>query len=230
MGPKSRQRGWVRPITSSFGGYSNNGNNRTFSLAHISLERTLSEMNYDTVREWLADWSRTLDPSEVHGSLCGVIASSYRLKLNDWQVYLFAELPEEASLDSDKREIAERFIQQVMNDFTDPNGVFDPMLPDDDEPLDARVAALASWCRGFVAGLSIGGIAEPSRLPGVCGEIAQDLADIAKADFEDESEEEESAYSELVEYVRVSSLLFLEELGQLSTDQNDQPKKDYLDA
>lgn len=178
--------------------------------------------------EWLDHPSLTFDASELHGSLCGVIASSYRLKLDEWTSFVFAELTEAGVSDQIIREQIGLFIDDTMESFTDANGVYDPLLPDDDEALSMRVAALASWCVGFVYGLGLGGIDEPDKLPGVCGEIAQDLIDISGADFEDDSEDQEVAYSELVEFVRVASLLFLEELGQVTADDTKPKNGDTL--
>ena len=191
-------------------------------------ERALAELTFDMVSEWLDYPSLTFDASEMHGSLCGVIASSYRVKLDDWCDFIFAELTEADVPDQLMRQQIGPFIDDTMESFTDANGVYDPLLPDDDEALSERVAALASWCVGFVYGLGLGGIEEPDKLPGVCGEIAQDLIEISGADFEEDSEDQEVAYSELVEFVRVASLLFLEELGQVTADDDKPQNKDRL--
>jgi uncharacterized protein YgfB (UPF0149 family) len=91
---------------------------------------------------------------------------------------------------------------------------FEPALPDEGEPLPARVEALADWCRGFVLGLLEGGVADATRLPGDAGEAARDLVELGSMGVEpgpyDDSHER--AIAEVAEYVRVAVQLIYEEL------------------
>jgi hypothetical protein len=59
------------------------------------------------------------------------------------------------------------------------------------------------------------------RLPGEVGEIVRDLSEITRVgvDTDQNSEQNESAYAELVEFVRVGVQLVFEELSPL----RDQP-------
>ena len=61
----------------------------------------------------------------------------------------------------------------------------------------------------------------PPRLPGEVGEIVRDLTEITRVGVDDgqTTETNESAYAELVEFVRVGVQLVFEELGPL----RDQP-------
>ncbi len=88
------------------------------------------------------------------------------------------------------------------------------MLPDDDEHLGERTAALAHWCSGFLYGLGVSGVTESTQLPGEAAEVLGDLAKIASVDYEldEPGEAEEQAYEEVVEYVRVGALLVFESL------------------
>lgn len=87
---------------------------------------------------------------------------------------------------------------------------FKPLLPTDDRPLDERTRCLAHWCSGFLAGFGAGG-------PVVRGDNAREalncLERIARATTDDnaDAEEEEGAYIELIEFVRVAALLLREE-------------------
>ena len=57
-------------------------------------------------------------------------------------------------------------------------------------------------------------IQDASELPGEVGEIVRDLTEISRADVDDarRHESNESAYAELVEFVRVGVQLVFEEL------------------
>jgi uncharacterized protein YgfB (UPF0149 family) len=93
---------------------------------------------------------------------------------------------------------------------------FQPLLPDDAEPLVQRVDGLAQWCQGFNHGLFVAariGDAEAELRSGNTAEIVCDFADMAQVAVGDEEPdaEGEAAYVELVEYVRVSVQLVYEE-------------------
>jgi uncharacterized protein len=92
---------------------------------------------------------------------------------------------------------------------------FEPLLPSDAQPIEARTTALAEWCQGFLYGLGAGNIPDASRLPGEVGEIVRDFAEITRAgvDGAETEESNESAYAELVEFVRVGVQLLFEELS-----------------
>ena len=93
---------------------------------------------------------------------------------------------------------------------------YELLLPADDEPLQRRVLALAQWCQGFYLGLGVSGINQLEKLPEDSREVVSDMTEIARMENYDEQpgEEDEGAYAELVEYLRVGVLLIFEELSK----------------
>lgn len=92
-------------------------------------------------------------------------------------------------------------------------------LPDDDSPLDIRTSALAQWCNGFLASIGSGGDARLHTLSSEATESLTDLREIAMAEVSSDglesqtsSEEEEQAFAEIVEYIRVAVLILREDL------------------
>lgn len=84
---------------------------------------------------------------------------------------------------------------------------FELLLPDDSVALDTRVTALAEWTQGFLVGVVEAG-ATWSTAPAVVREVIADFAEIARlrgGGLEDE--DDEGAYAELVEYVRMGVVL-----------------------
>jgi hypothetical protein len=86
---------------------------------------------------------------------------------------------------------------------------FNPLLPDEDEDIIARTAALASWCEGFLAGFAYrlaGEEALPGSLSDEAAEVLRDIAALAQAEAgpEETEDEAEDSFSELVEYLRVA--------------------------
>jgi len=87
-------------------------------------------------------------------------------------------------------------------------------LPADDELLEERTMALGQWCSGFLAGLGSSGEEALASLSDDVNEALRDLHQISKAVVADinESEEEENAFVEIVEYLRVVVLMIREDL------------------
>ncbi len=86
-------------------------------------------------------------------------------------------------------------------------------LPDDNEILEERTMALSQWCNGFLAGLGGGGDSL-KVMSKDANEALADLQQIAKAEAADttDSEEDENAFAEIVEYIRVVTLMIREDL------------------
>lgn len=88
------------------------------------------------------------------------------------------------------------------------------LLPDDDEPLALRSEALGEWCQGFLFGLAVSEEQVWDKLSPEAAEVGYDLTEIAGVvgpEGED-LEADETAYAELVEYVRMGAMLIYEEL------------------
>jgi len=92
---------------------------------------------------------------------------------------------------------------------------FLPLLPDDDVPLEHRTATLAQWCEGFLYGFGTHEAAVHKTFSAEVQEIVRDFAEISRVEAdgtEEPTEEDEQAYTELVEFVRVSVQLVHDEL------------------
>ena len=113
-----------------------------------------------------------------------------------------------ALFESTYRQLSERLSQ------------FEPLLPGDEDSTAARATALAHWCEGFLHGLVSArhGDALKERLAAdPLADIIKDMLQITRASADDESdtESDEQAYAEIVEYLRVAAQLAYEELADL---------------
>lgn len=158
-----------------------------------------------------------LTVAEAHGCLCGALCTLQNFSPQRW---LQEMLPEEVTpiTDPPVNEVS-GVLQQL---FADSSSAlrgdameFAPLLPDDEAPLAERIAALAQWVQGFLYGFGIGAPTTPQSLPGESAEVLRDLSEIARADDAAvaESDAEEQAYAELVEYLRAAVQLLHEELA-----------------
>jgi uncharacterized protein YgfB (UPF0149 family) len=153
-----------------------------------------------------------IGPAEAHGTLVGALCAASGYSLEDWKSEVLPEGAVSATTAAGLQDLFEQTIGALMAIDMQ----FEVLVPDDGESIEERTAALSLWCNGFLYGLGSGGSADPNKLPGDAGEVVRDLGEIARAgvDLNDGQEANESAYAELVEFVRVGVQLVFEELGQ----------------
>lgn len=167
------------------------------------------------------------DAAEHHGTLCGLLCVDNSV---DYAATFVPRDPAFVSTDiaPDIAAIAPPDIspplaalhRETLRQLRDPELSFRLLLPDDDRPLHLRMEALTGWCKGLLYGLGTAGFADFDRLPDEINEFMQDLIDITRTDpaAVAEDEEEESAYVEIVEYLRIGVLLLHAELQHMNSD------------
>jgi uncharacterized protein YgfB (UPF0149 family) len=166
---------------------------------------------YDDFERVLRDARALPDPAEAHGTLAGALCSSRDYGLIEWlREILPDDSPDEAALQSSVlQNVYDAMVRQLGGNEAD----FQPLLPEDDVPLSERAGALSAWCQGFLYGLGSGTTADPARVSAEAGEIIRDFTEITHVGVEagDETEENETAFAEVVEFVRVGvQVLFVE--------------------
>lgn len=172
----------------------------------------------------LPDFERTVQLSqgnldaaelaECHGLLCGLVCRESSSNANDFMNHLSAMelvMNPGVALNAMLTEAFESTVAQLEDEELG----FRLWLPDDEEPLEERTVALAQWCSGFLVGLGSGGPLDP--LSEEAREAIEDLQQIAQAELSpgegnpEGSEDDEMAYAEIVEYVRVVALMMRED-------------------
>lgn len=161
----------------------------------------------DIVRAF-EDLNSAVPAAEGHGYLCGALCASANYRLQSW---LEEVLPEAPSRDA--RQVLRQLFDDTRQVLLGESMDLFLLLPDDEAPLRLRVLALSQWCQGFLYGFGSARPAGGERLPGDVNELLRDLAQIGRAVSEpaEGDEEEESAYAEIVEYVRVGVQLIHDE-------------------
>ena len=169
--------------------------------------------DYDQINDALQGLSSEFDAAEFHGQLCGLLCTLDRLQLPDW---LALSLPgyDVETISAVSHELFQALLVTSQAGLSSQDFGFQLLLPDDTAGLGARIEALGNWCQGFLLGISHGGVSDIQALPGELPEIVKDFLNISQAEsFElSDEEEDETAYMELVEYVRVGAQLFHEEM------------------
>ena len=112
----------------------------------------------------------------------------------------------------------------IWKNILDDSYGFQLMLPDDDDSIVERGHALSVWVQGFNLGFGLHQ-KDKAIVSGDVKEVLSDFAEIANlSDEMDEDEDNEQAYFEIAEYVRISALLCFTELGVPPETKNQQDK------
>lgn len=175
---------------------------------------------YQALDEVLAATGVPIPLAELHGGMCGAACVGGADAARDWVVQSLANSGADPAV-----------VERLQKEFTELAGnlaaaladfelAFEPYLPGEEDPLDARVRALAAWCEGFLAGLGLAGSVQAGavlREGGDAAEVIHDLAEIGKASVgEEEAGDEQQAgfaFAEVAEYVRVGVQVVYEELA-----------------
>ena len=186
----------------------------------VSTIRSADPATHAELSEALSTLQLGMSASELHGALAGYLCAGGLSPAREWLSALALEEIDDALGDAPARELFDRLFSGCAADLEDPELAFDLLLPDDTSPMTERAVALVDWCRGFLGGLGLSGADLEQGLSGESSEILSDLARIAATRFDDESggEEDEEAYAEVVEYVRVGVLLLHGELARSPDD------------
>jgi hypothetical protein len=176
-----------------------------FSVGFTEFERVLAEAGSFTAA------------GEAHGTLCGALCTMAAYRVEDWVGEL---LPNGLDASDSPVDVFALVYSETAEALAGHAMEFSPLLPDEDAPLSERATALGGWCQGFLYGLGAGRLASVEELPGELPEIIRDFTEISRAavDEEDSLETNEQAYTELVEFVRVSAQLVFDELATLRAD------------
>jgi uncharacterized protein YgfB (UPF0149 family) len=171
---------------------------------------------FDDVAQVLAAAGSTVHGSEAHGCLCGAACARRDYGLAEWMEEIF---PDGATVEDD---LLATLRARTAAALAAGQMEFEPLLPDDEQPLAVRVGALSAWCHGFLYGFGAAGTTGGGvELPADVAEVLADLARFSHAGAvgSESPEVEESAYVELVEFVRAAVQLVYDELAALRASQ-----------
>lgn len=174
----------------------------TAPITHAELGEVLAALRFG------------VDASDLHGSLTGYLCAGGPANAREWLAALQLQLDEGEVAAAVRSAPLQQLIAECSAWLADPDLRFEPLLPAADTPVDVRADALVEWCRGFLGGVGLAGATDRSGLSADGAEILRDFGTIAGSHFEyADSEEDESALSEVIEFIRVGVLLLHSELA-----------------
>ncbi|MGH8294585.1 MAG: UPF0149 family protein [Steroidobacteraceae bacterium] len=179
------------------------------------------QATYADIQRFLTDERALAEAAEAHGTLAGSLCAGGAYRFEDWLLEILPEGRAQPLAAATLREL----YTETAGSLRAPDMEFDLLLPEEAQSIDVRAGALAQWCQGFLYGLGSGAVQDAGSLPGDVGEIVRDLAELSGAgvDLAQTEESNESAYAELVEFVRVSVQVLFEELEPLRVQPHSSP-------
>jgi yecA family protein len=177
------------------------------------LNMTTAVIDFDGLQEALEKLYAMTDASEAHGTLCGLLLGQQ--DFSRWIEYTLEQMPDENNLLArEKLQLLQDLYAQTRTNLNAEDMSLELLLPDESFEFDQRLDALGSWCRGFLYGLAVSGESLLKGLSEQGRECMNDLLQISQLDHDEEqSEESETEYIEIVEHVRLSVIYMNEEIN-----------------
>ncbi|NER60520.1 YecA family protein [Pseudomonas sp. MAFF212428] len=166
---------------------------------------------YTAFATLLSSNGHPVSPAELHGLLLGRSCAGAGFEVDGWLADA-AQLLEVEPADTVRNALI-GLQEMVKGELTGEEVTVVLLLPTDDAPLTERAIALGQWCQGFIAGFGLN--AGGKDLSTEAKEVLQDLVAISQVqDALEESEDGESDYMEVMEYLRVAPMLLFSELAK----------------
>ena len=174
-------------------------------------------LDFDRVQTALEQLDANVDAAEAHGTLSALLIDN--ASLATWLGHTLDELPDKGNvLAAEQLGVLEQLFEQTRGQLDGEDLSLELLLPDETDDFDLRLLGLSQWCQGFLYGFGVSGAAVEESLDDESRECLSDLLEISKLGHDEEtSDETEQQYVEIVEHVRVATLLLNESLNPLKT-------------
>lgn len=154
---------------------------------------------------------------ESHGLLCALLSFNAKIREKAWvDSLLSGHIQPNDALAQKAYQCLTQLFRVTASAFTQTAQAiesfdFPILLPDDDLPLEERIAALAEWCQGYLTGLHLVGVNLNRKIdfPDL-KEAVDDLLAISQLELSTEDQQDPSSEMrliELVEHVKAAVLM-----------------------
>ncbi len=164
--------------------------------------------NYDDLSEALSNIESPFQAADMHGLMCGIICAMPFNANSRWKKLALGKKKDLESLEVLEELYATSYEQ--MNQFS---FEYHLLLPNDEVDINIRAEALGIWCQGFLTGLQQAKIPLEKHENVELTDAIKDITEIAQISYGDipSTDEDETAYFELVEYIRLVVLMIYQE-------------------
>lgn len=164
-------------------------------------------MNYETLSQCALESSLSIHESELHGIISALCVAHGQLDAAQIPTIMDEILPVQLNHDA-----LVRFYRATFDALDEANLSYQ-LLIDNDSPLSERVEAVSFWVNGFIHVFEKFGFWESQCDPQLLPEVRDDFEEIAKIDKnvnEAQTEENEEALMQILEYLRIATLQMFE--------------------
>mgnify|MGYP006082685845 CR=1 FL=1 len=172
-------------------------------------------LSWIDIQSKLIEIEAPLSVSEYHGHLTGRQVGGHEIS-GAIGMQIIADLTAAPAIRlAEQEEYWREHMKHFVQHFELENYGFQPLLPDDELPMEERLFALANWCTGFLNGIGCALDASAAKVLLKDDETLADFTEITNLDFNaSDTNENEALYIELVEYVRLAALNMHENLKE----------------
>ncbi len=177
---------------------------------------TMSELYFPSLSAENNQGDGPASTAELQGALCGLLCINAEANRLDWYKTLYDDMHPDEKEGHDLIALFDQTIQSLNSlDFD-----LQLALPDDDAPLSSRILAMADWSHGLVYGLGVSGLTDEVELSEDAQEYLADVIKISQINDDgiEDSNEEETNFEELTEYLRMGLFLLFNELQPANPD------------
>lgn len=180
-------------------------------------------ISFEELNHYLVPLGSLNSPSELHGMLCGKLSGGLRLSGQSWMEEALSFLDiitNEHGVVGDSKGQAQaalaRLYPVTLAQLEDSQYRFDLLLPDEEADIERRATALGEWCHGFLSGFGSAGLDPEAKFSEDTADALRDLAAIVSisSDIDEDEQEAEVSFAEIVEYVRIAVLTLFVDFGR----------------
>lgn len=169
--------------------------------------------DYDELEQVLTRINAVHKPAEVHGILCGLLVHESSIPADTFAGIILGQVEQDDVLKAEARESLKALHAKTLEQLYDPDLGLELVVMDDEEPLAQRVQSVCNWASGLIYGLAQQGVNTFSKFSEDTADFLNDCKEIANGNYElDDDEEDENLYQELIEYLRLGTLMIQEEM------------------
>jgi uncharacterized protein YgfB (UPF0149 family) len=173
--------------------------------------------DWDEIADQLFNAGQTLNPSELHGVLVGLMGAGFDPDDEHHLEQTLASVEKAVGmqLQGELVDIVSRLNLATLSAIVDTDYAFRVLLPDDDDPIEQRLRSFSNWVTGFISGYTEGMTVRQAAGLAIQPEVAdvlKDFASIAQVETDQvETEEAERQLEELVDYVRLATISIVQD-------------------
>lgn len=175
------------------------------------MSETMPE--FDQVQQALEKLHAMTDASEAHGTLCGLLLG--QKDFAKWIQFTVEAVPDSGDLlKKEQMALLQALFEITRSRLNAEEMDFELLLPDEGYEFSVHLLGLATWCQGFLYGVAASGEAMLKKLSEQGLECMDDILKISQMSHDDEQDDEaETVFAEIVEHVRLSVIYLNEELN-----------------